>query len=81
MRAVIVNFRGGLRTRHGREVIIRPMGEVKGSLVGRKVIWHNPHSDSRVIGEIIDTHGSRGYLARFRVGLPGLALGSKVEIS
>ncbi len=81
MEAVIVNFRGGPRTRYGREVIIRPLGEVKGTLVGRKVIWHNPHSGSRVLGEIVDTHGSRGYRARFRVGLPGWAVGSKVEIS
>ena len=81
MRALIINFRGGLRTHYGREVVIRPLGEVKGSLVGRKVIWHNPHSGSRVLGKIVATHGGHGYRARFRVGLPGWAIGSKVEVS
>lgn len=81
MKAVIVNFRGGFRTRYGREVIIRPLEEVKGSLVGRKAIWRNPHSGSWVIGKVIDTHGSGGYRVRFRLGLPGWAIGSELEIT
>jgi ribosomal protein L35AE/L33A len=81
MKALIINFRGGFRTRYEREAIIRPLGEVKGPLVGRKVAWHNPHSGSRVLGKIVAAHGSRGYRARFRVGLPGWAIGSEVEVS
>ncbi|MCS7131128.1 MAG: 50S ribosomal protein L35ae [Hadesarchaea archaeon] len=81
MRAVIVNFRGGLRTRYGREVIIRPLGDVEGPLIGRKAIWRNPHSGSQVIGRVIDTHGGGGYRVRFRLGLPGWAIGSELEIT
>ena len=81
MNAIIINFRGGFRTRYEREVIIRPLGEVKGSLVGRKVVWRNPHSGSKVLGKVVCAHGGRGYRARFRLGLPGWAIGSEVEVS
>jgi len=80
MRARIINFRGGPRTRHGRDVIICPLGEPLGSLVGRRVIWINPHSGSRFVGAIIASHGSKHYRARFRIGLPGWAIGSEVEV-
>lgn len=81
MRAVIVNFRGGFRTRRGDEVIIRPSERFEGSIIGRKVTWLNPRAGRRVIGKIVASHGGACYRARFRSGLPGWAVGSKVEIS
>ena len=80
MKAVIVNFRGGFRTRRGDEVIIRPSEKFEGSLIGRKVIWFNPRTGSKVIGKIVATHGGACHRARFRLGLPGWVLGSSVEI-
>ncbi len=81
MRAVIVNFRGGFRTRRGDEVIIRSSERFEGSLIGRKVIWLNPRAESKVIGKIVASHGGACYRARFRSGLPGWAVGGTVEIS
>ena len=80
MRAVIVNFRGGFRTRRGDEVIIRPSEKFGGSLIGRKVAWLNPRAGRRVIGKIVASHGGACYRARFRSGLPGWAVGGTVEI-
>jgi len=80
VRAVVVNFRGGFRTRRGDEVIIRLLEKFEGSLIGRKVIWLNPRAGSKVIGKIVAAHGGACYRARFRSGLPGWAVGSSVEI-
>lgn len=80
MKAVIINFRGGLNTRYEKYAILRPIVDVKGSLIGRKVIWHDFRSDKRFLGKIVNAHGSRNYIAKFRSGLPGWAIGSKVEI-
>lgn len=81
MRALIVNFRGGFRTRRGDEVIIRPSERFEGSLIGRKVIWLNPRAESKVVGKIVASHGGACYRARFRSGLPGWVVGGTVEIS
>ena len=81
MRAVIVNFRGGFRTRRGDEVIIRSSERFEGSLIGRKVIWLNPRAESKVVGKIVASQGGACYRARFRSGLPGWAVGGTVEIS
>lgn len=80
MRARITSFRGGLRTRREREVILRPLEEFPRSLVGKRVIWINPHSGSRFVGVVVAPHGSKHYRARFKVGLPGWAIGGEVEI-
>ncbi len=81
MRAVIVNFRGGFRTRRGGEVIIRPSEKFEGSLIGRKVVWINPRTGSKVMGKIVASHGKACYRARFRLGLPGWAVGGAAEVS
>lgn len=81
MKAVIVNFRGGFRRRRGDEVVIRPLGKGGGFLIGRKVIWINPRTGSKFIGKIVAAHGGACYRVRFRSGLPGWAVGSRVELS
>ncbi len=80
MKAVIVNFRGGFRTRRGDEVIIRLQEKFEGSLIGRKVVWLNPRAGSRVVGKVVAAHGEACYRVRFRSGLPGWAIGSRVEV-
>lgn len=81
MKAVIVNFIGGPRTRIAREAVVRLIGECKGSLVGRKATWLDPRSGARFVGKVVDVHGRGGYRVRFRRGLPGWALGGEVEIA
>lgn len=49
-------------------------------MITREVTWKDPRFGTRVKGKIIDTHGSRCYRARFRLGLPGWALGDKAEV-
>ena len=79
MKAVIVNFSGGPRTRFAKEAIVRLVGEQKGSVVGRKVVWFDSRSGTRFLGKVVNLHGV-GYRVRFRRGLPGWALGEGVEI-
>ena len=81
MRAIIVNFRRGLYNTYNRQAIIRPIGKLEGALIGKKVIWRDKRSGSQIIGKIVATHGSHGYRARFRKGLPGWVIGSEVELS
>ena len=81
MKALIVNFIGGPRTRVAREAVVRPLGGYKGSLVNRKAVWPDPRSGTRFIGKVVDAHGKGGYRVRFRRGLPGWALGGEVEIA
>jgi ribosomal protein L35AE/L33A len=80
MKAITVNFRGGPRTRHNRDIIIRPIDKFEGALIGKKVIWRDKRSGGRTIGKIVGTHGSEGYRVRFTRGLPGWAIGSEVEV-
>lgn len=80
MKAVTVNFRGGLRIRYNREVIIRPIGKFEGAIIGKKVIWRDTRTGGRIIGKIVDTHGSEGYRVRFTRGLPGWAIGCEIEV-
>lgn len=81
--AVIVNFKTGPRTQKGNEGLLRILnGEdyEATSYVGRKVVWITP-SNKKVIGVILNIHGRGGVVrARFKRGLPGSALGSKVTV-
>jgi ribosomal protein L35AE/L33A len=80
MKAIIVNYGGGLRIRHNRDVIIRPIGKVERALIGAKVIWRNTQSGGRTIGKVVDTHGRYGYHARFSRNLPGWAIGTQIDV-
>lgn len=85
MNGLIVNYRRGLKTQTASQYIIEPEG-VKSKaqaakLAGKKVVWKT--SKARIItGKITQAHGSNGAVrAKFSKGLPGQALGTKVEIS
>jgi len=73
----------GPKTQRPKECILR-FSNIKSSreaarLVGRKVAW--PVEERRVRGKIVALHGKRGLVrARFRKGLLGEALGTRVEI-
>lgn len=85
IRGRIASFKRGLNRQNQREVIVRfdeslPLNEVA-KLVGAKVTWVSPKGQ-RFVGSVLRPHGrGGGLLVRFRKPLPGLALGSKVELS
>ena len=57
---------------------IKSSGEAA-RLIGRKVAW--PVGERRIRGKIVALHGRKGLVrARFRRGLSGHALGTRVEI-
>ena len=79
----IMNYRIGIRTQLSRECIVQFSGTITsanaGQLVGRKVIWAN--KNKKFIGKIINLHGKNGSVrVRFKKGVPGQALGTRVEL-
>jgi len=79
----ILSCRVGLKTQRPKEYILQ-FPNVKSSgeaarLVGRKVAW--PVGERKIRGKIVALHGKRGLVrARFRKGLSGKALGTRVEV-
>ena len=80
---LIVGYRTGPKTQRSKECIlkfpnIKSTGEVA-RLIGRKVAW--PVGERRVRGKIVGLHGRSGLVrARFRRGVPGLAIGTPIEV-
>jgi large subunit ribosomal protein L35Ae len=81
---IIVNFRRGRKTYTPRHYIIMVEGvndkKKAASLIGKSVSWKTS-SGKILTGKIAATHGSKGVVrAIFEIGLPGQAIGTKVEI-
>ena len=80
---LIVSYRMGPKTQRSKECVLK-FPNVKSSgeaarLVGRKVAW--PAGERTIRGKIVALHGKRGLVrARFRKGVSGEALGTRVEI-
>ncbi len=84
MRARIVNYRGGKSTQVPNQILIEIAGcdsrAVASKFIGRRVVWKSP-AKKEIHGKITQTHGNNGILrVRFSKGLPGQALGGKVEV-
>ena len=84
MNAMILSFRMGRHTQVNNQFLLEVDGmDSNGKaaqLIGRRVLWRSP-GRKEIFGKITDTHGNKGVLrARFSRGLPGTALGNKVEI-
>ena len=79
----IVSYRMGPKTQRPKEYVlqfpnIKSPGEAA-RLIGRKVAW--PVGEREIRGKIVALHGKKGLVrARFRKGVPGRALGTRVEI-
>ena len=79
----IVSYRLGPKTQRSKECALW-FPSVKSSseaarLVGRKVAW--PVGERKIRGKIVALHGEKGLVrVRFRKGVPGQALGTRVEI-
>ncbi len=79
----IVSYRMGPKTQRSKEYILK-FPNVKSSreaarLIGRKIAW--PVGERKIKGKIVALHGKKGLVrVRFRRGVPGQALGTRVEI-
>ena len=84
MEGTIVNFRGGRHTQYNNQMIIQ-VEELKDrekakAVVGKKVTWLNEKGNA-IVGKISGCHGNSGCLrAIFEKGMPGQAIGKKVNI-
>jgi len=81
---VIKNYRRGRHTQNPRQAIIEIAGidsrSKAFSLVGKVVEYKTP-SGKVIRGKILAAHGNSGAVrARFARGLPGQAIGTKVQI-
>ncbi|MFQ6064758.1 MAG: 50S ribosomal protein L35ae [Candidatus Bathyarchaeia archaeon] len=80
---LIVSYRTGPKTQRSKECIlkfpnIKSLGEVA-RLIGRKVAW--PVGERKIKGKIVGLHGRSGLVrARFRGGVPGQAIGTRIEV-
>jgi large subunit ribosomal protein L35Ae len=79
----IVNYRIGGRTQMPNWCLIQIIGEntfsKAGQLIGRKVVLK--HGKNSFIGRIMGLHGRKGVVTvKFRKGVPGQAIGARVEL-
>lgn len=80
MNGVIVNFRGSHKQKHNLHIIIQLDKQNARKAIGKDVIWKSP-AGKEIKGKIINIHGRNGAVrAIFERGLPGQALGQRVEI-
>lgn len=85
MKGVIMNYKGSHHTQDPKRMIIAPENseskESAEKLVGKKVIWTST-SGKKISGIITKAHGNSGaVLAQFdEKGLPGQAIGTKIDI-
>ena len=79
----VLSYKRGPKTQSPKECILHfpniNSSDEAARLIGRKVAW--PVGERRIRGKIVALHGRKGLVrARFRRGLSGHALGTKVEI-
>ena len=85
MEAIIINFRGGKHTKYDKQMILEikeiNTKEKASKLIGKTITWKTP-SGKEIKGKISNIHGNKGALkATFEKGMPGQAIGKKVEVS
>jgi len=85
MKGIVVNYRGSLKVKKPKQMIVKPEGintkaDTK-KVIGKKVIWTTP-SGKKIEGKITQAHGGKGAVRVLfaEKGLPGQALGTSVEI-
>lgn len=84
MQGIIANFRRGRKTYTPKHYIIHIDGvedrKKASGLVGKSVSWKS-EAGKILNGKIASAHGNKGVVrAIFEIGLPGQAIGTKVEI-
>lgn len=84
MEGTISNFRRGRKTQTMNQTIIVVKGvskkEKAAELVGKAVSWKSP-AGKEIKGKVSSAHGNKGAVrALFERGIPGQAIGTKVNI-
>ena len=84
MKATLLSYRRGRHTQTPNQLLVGIEGceskAMASRFIGRRVVWKSP-AGKEIFGRITQPHGTRGVLrARFSRGLPGDALGSRVEV-
>jgi len=84
MKMTIKNFRRGRRTQHTNQfVLVADSIDTKtkaSALLGKKVEWKTTSGKS-INGKITRIHGDKGtVIARMEKGLPGTAIGTKINV-
>ncbi|MFH0752567.1 MAG: 50S ribosomal protein L35ae [archaeon] len=85
MEAVVSAFRGSKRSQRTTAhvvLVVKGIADRKKAetLVGKSVSWTSP-AGKKIVGEIRAAHGKAGAVrAIFERGLPGQALGTKVQM-
>ena len=85
MKGVISNFRCGRHTKSENQMILIVCGvdrrDKTKDLIGKEVIWKSP-AGKEIKGKVVSAHGNKGAVCvSFEKGMPGQAIGQKVEIS
>lgn len=85
MEGIITSFRRGRTTQTTNQMIIVVKGidkkEKAAELVGKAVSWKSP-AGKELKGKVSAAHGKNGAVrALFETGMPGQALGTKINIA
>jgi large subunit ribosomal protein L35Ae len=86
MEAIVINYRRGRKTQTVNQMVIVIEGvdtkEAATALVGKTVIYTCTGKTAKTIsGKITFAHGSKGAVrVLFETGMPGQAIGAKVEV-
>jgi large subunit ribosomal protein L35Ae len=87
MEGVLVNFRLGKHTKKNNQMVLQVEGidskEKAAKLTGKIVSWKTPAEKANEIkGKIAMPHGANGAMrVIFEKGMPGQAVGKKVQIA
>ena len=83
MEAIVMHFRQGRHHVNPHQMILKvgDNAEQATKVIGKKVIWKSP-AGKEITGEISALHGRNGNVRAIfaQKGLPGQALGQKVQI-
>lgn len=86
MEGVIVNYKRGRKTQTTNQMIVIIPGidskDKAGKLVGKTAVYSiEGKNNTKILGEIRSAHGNSGAVrVLFERGMPGQAIGSKIEI-
>jgi len=85
MEGVIINYRRGRKTQTPNQMVIMVPGmdkEKATALVGKEVVFTcEGKAKKQIKGKITSAHGNNGAVrALFETGMPGQAIGQKIEV-
>ena len=84
MQGIVIHFRRSKHRTSNNQMIVQPEGssnlDSAKVLVGKKVVWKSP-AGKVLPGKVSAPHGRKGCVrVLFETGMPGQAIGRRVEI-